>query len=211
MGGGASPPTVVPDALHAVMLIALEETTDTFGRLGGGSIVSRNRVLTTAALVADAKDVRMWFYITDLTAANRRQARQEWIQPNNRFDSKTLLNDIAVITFKADVFPELNVIKLAKAATAADTEATLLGYGFDTADAVGAQREPLVSAHKVIAECPTTIGASASHLCATATTNVVCPGDQGSGLYTGTGVNRRLVCAYHLAWVLAPFIKYYVV
>lgn len=180
------------DALHSVLLVALELATDSFGKLGGGSIVSQNRIITCAALVDKAEDVRIWFYRNDLTAENRLQSRQIWIQPNNRFEAITLLNDIAVITFK-DIFFPTNIIKLVLENAPPATDALVVSYGFISSDSTTALSIPVASAHTIDGECLAALNATTTHFCATATQYVLCPGDQGSGIFTGTGINRRLV------------------
>lgn len=197
VGGGAAIPEVTTDGLHAVMLIALARITDTFGRLGGGSIVSPTRIITSAALVRNAANVRMWFYRDDIVAGNRLQSAHVWIQPSGLFEFATLENDIAVITFRSsvantDIFKASNIIKIVLP-EAAETAATVVGYGFTTAQSEVGSDLPLASAHTVTDTCPAEFNPSDTHICATATTNALCPGDQGNGLFTGTGINRRLV------------------
>lgn len=194
IGGGASPPAVPEDGLHTCMLIAVRIAGDLFGNLGGGSIISHNRILTSADLVSDAAEVRIWFYRTDFDPANRFQSRGIWTQPSSQFVVTSRINDIAVVTFNQNIFYPDNIIKIVlPPPVTAGTAASVISYGFTTPGSVAGTTIPLESAHTVDATCPASVAGTATHFCATATTHFLCPGDLGSGIFTGTGINRRLV------------------
>lgn len=195
VGGGAAAALL---AQHSALLLAVPDpASQNRGNLGGGSIVTRNRVLTTATLVDEARLVRAWFYDGDMAVvANQRRANSIWIQPMSGYDPETRLNDIAVVVFRADIFPVLNVIPVRQAAAPETGAASFAGWGFVAGDSTQASRQPLLAAH-TLQTCAADFGQSASHLCALAVSPaVVCSGDVGNGLWLpveGTPPTKSLV------------------
>lgn len=194
IGGGAADAV---GAFHACMVIVVrDDHEDGRGALGGGSIVSRNRVLTAAHVVRDALSIAVGFYVTDLTERNLRRGDATFWQKFSSFDPVTLLDDIAVLTFRANAFPQANVIPISNAAAPAVGAATsLASYGFTQPDGTTGSRRPLLAPHLVQAcVAPLLEVKTDTHFCALSTAPaIVCTGDNGSGLYTGTGATARLV------------------
>lgn len=174
------------DAFHSAMLLAVPDTTAAnTGLLGGGTIVTRDRIVTTATLAEGAQLIRAWFYRTDMNdPTDVRQTRSVWIQTMPGYDWETRANDIAVVMFPTNIFPVANMIPVrATAAPTAGTAASMAGWGFVNGDAVAGTRQPLLAAHAV-QDCAAPLASSASHFCALATAPaVVCPGDIGNGLW----------------------------
>lgn len=192
--GGDAP--TAETALHACMVIVVrEDHEEGRGALGGGTIVTRNRVITAAHVVRDAISVTVGYYTGSIVPANLRSAEATFWQPFASFDEITLLDDVAVIQFRANTFPELNVIAITSEATvAAATAANLASYGFTTSTGESPSQVPLLAAHTVEAECAEALNATESHICAIATApTVVCKGDNGSGLFVGTDAAKILI------------------
>lgn len=179
---------------HAVMLLVQRADTGA-GRaaMGGGSIVSRNRVLTAAHVVNGMISVQVGFFNGAVRENRFRRADATYTQPIRSFDVSTFANDVAVLQFATNVFPLANVIAISAAAPAVSDAAALASFGFTAPGSLVPVQIPNVS-RQTIATCTTVVNATASHFCALATgTSVVCGGDNGSGLYTGDGAARRLV------------------
>lgn len=180
-------------ALHACALLAIiDATKPSVGRLGGGTIVTRNRVLTAAHVVEGAASVRAWFYITDIAVpGNKRRTDSLWVQTMAGYDPDTRQNDLAVVLFKTNIFPLLNVIVVTKELAPTTGAAFLAGFGFTSAESTLPNTIPLLANHTVQAcAAPILAQRTPTHLCALATAPaVVCPGDNGSGLYTTNSTN----------------------
>lgn len=188
-------PVLAETSLHACMVIVVrEDHEDGRGALGGGSIVSTSRVVTAAHVIRGALSVAVGFYVNSLVASNLRRADATFWQPFSSFEGATLLDDVAILQFRANSFPAANVIPISNAEeVAVSTSARLASYGFTTATGSTASRVPLLAVHTVQA-CVAALNATESHFCAIATSpSVVCNGDNGSGLYIGDGAARRLV------------------
>lgn len=177
-----------------MVIVVREDHEDGRGALGGGTIVSRSRVVTAAHVVRNALSVAVGFYVNTVVANNLRRADATFWQPFNTFQGATLLDDVAILQFRDNAFPAANVIPISNAAeVAVATTARLASYGFTTETGSTASRVPLLAVHTV-AKCIAALNATESHFCAIATApSVVCHGDNGSGLYIGEGVSRRLV------------------
>lgn len=191
IGGPATPAT---DAFHSVLIfVKRPDTTDNRVAFGCGSIVSRNIVLTAAHVVRAATEVTVGFYNTRFEANRFRRPTAEYWLPLQGYNSTTFLNDLAVIFFPTNTFPTANVIQVGLTQPAAGIAATLASYGFTTPGSTSPNQFPLLAAN-TIATCTTILSHTPSHFCAGATAPaVVCPGDNGAGLYTGVGPARRLV------------------
>lgn len=177
------------------MIVTRDDHEEGRGALGGCSIVSRNRAITAAHVVREAISVSVGFYVGALEPRNLRRAEATFWQPFSAFDELNLLNDIAVLQFWTNAFPALNVIAISNAETvAAATAASLASYGFTGAGGAPS-RTPLLAPH-IVQACAAPLDAlvTETHICAATTAPiVVCQGDNGSGLYTGTGAAARLI------------------
>lgn len=170
--------------LHAVLVVVIREDHDAGrGAIGGGVIVSRNRVITAAHVVVDYKEVQVGFYQNSVVPTNFRSAVASFVQPMAGFVPETLFNDIAVLQFRGTPFPAANVIALTSMALPTGA-ASLASYGFTSPADTQPSRVPLLAEHTV-AECDVELNATETHFCALASgVTYVCPGDSGSGLYT---------------------------
>lgn len=192
VGGGSE---IAENALHACLLLVVREDLEPENKvaLGCGSIVSRSRIITAAHVVEDATVVQAGYYNRRIVAANLRRADSIYVQPIRGFDILTFESDLAIVVFEENSFPIGNVIPIA-AATPTAGEAFLAGYGFQNATAEEPSLLPLLAPHTVLAECPEAINGTETHFCAAATAPaVIFPGDNGAGLYTGTGRDLQLV------------------
>lgn len=179
-----------------MVIVVREDHEQGRGALGGGSIVSTSRVVTAAHVIRGAISVTVGYYVNNLNANNLRSAEATFWQPFSSFEGATLLDDVAILQFRANLFPAANVIPISNAPEVdADTAASVAGYGFTTAVGKTASTTPLLAAHTVqLCEEPLLEKVQESHICAIATApSVVCNGDNGSGLYIGSGASARLV------------------
>lgn len=167
------------------------------GAIGGGSIVSQNRVITAAHVVVDQLSIEVGFYISSVLPANLRTAAPFFVQTMTGFDPATLHNDIAVLQFRLTPFPTANIIPLTNVASPTG-DASLASYGFTTPTDTRPSLLPLLAEH-TIDTCAATLGTTETHFCATATAPaVVCPGDNGSGLYSpGIAPALPTLVGYH--------------
>lgn len=175
---------VQANVLHAVLVIVIREDHDEGrGAIGGGVIVTRNRVITAAHVVVDYQEVQVGFYQNSVVAANFRRADPSFVQTMTGFDPVTLFNDIAVLQFRGTPFPAANVIALTSVALPTG-DASLASYGFTSPLDTQPSRLPLLAEHTV-ATCIAELNVTESHFCALASgVAYVCPGDNGSGLYS---------------------------
>lgn len=188
------PATQAVDALHAVLvLVEREDITEGNIAIGSGSIVTRNKVLTCAHVVRAATGVSVGFYNARFESIRFRLSKAEYWLPLQGFNSQTFENDLAVLFFPTNSFPAANVIPVAITQPETGSAAFLASYGFTSPESKAPTQFPLLAAHTV-ATCTDIIKATPSHFCAGATAPaVVCPGDNGGGLYFGDGPARRLV------------------
>lgn len=179
---------------HAVILLVTRtDTGDGRAALGGGSIVSRTRVLTAAHVVHNMISVQVGFFNGAVRENRFRRADATYSQPIQSFEVATFANDVAVLQFTTNVFPLANIILVSSAAPAQAAVAALASFGFTAPGSLVPVQIPNIS-QQTIAPCTSVLNHTASHFCALASgTSVVCGGDNGSGLYTGAGAARRLV------------------
>lgn len=182
--------TVAENALHAcILLVERPDLTDQFA-LGGGTIVSRRRIITAAHVVRDAIQVQAGYYRNRVAEGRLYRADSTYVQPIQLFKSDTLDFDIAVVIFPENSFPIGNIIAIAPA-TPTSGEHFVAGYGFRSASDTVPSLLPILAPLSVAAECTEALNASESHFCAVTTDPaVLCPGDSGAGLYNDAG----LVC-----------------
>lgn len=178
--------------LHSVIvMVERADLAAGIAGFGGGCIVSRTRVLTAASVVRGATKVHVGFYNARFEANRFRRATAEFILPQTGFNTTTHLNDLAVLSFADNTFPAANVISVAIAAPTG--AAIMASYGFTAADVTTPNQFPLLADHTV-ATCTEIVKTTTSHFCAGATSPaVVCPGDNGSGLFTDAEDARRLI------------------
>lgn len=187
---GGSPAT--DNERHAVILLVQRpDIGDDQAALGGGSIVSRNRVLTAAHVVNGMTSVQVGFFNGAVQANRFRRADASYTQPIRSFDVKTFANDVAVLQFATNVFPQANVIAIGTALPTGPVE--LASFGFTMPGSLVPTQIPN-TAQLTISECTSVVNHTASHFCALSQgTYVICGGDNGSGLYAGEGATRQLV------------------
>lgn len=190
VGGGAA---VAEDALHAcILLVERPDLTNQYA-LGGGTIVSRSRVITAAHVVRGATSVRAGFYRNVIEEERFTSAVSTYVQPIQHFVDETLDFDIAVVQFAENTFPVRNVISIG-GPTPTSGQAFVAGYGFESPTADEPSLVPLLAPLTVAAQCTEARKATTSHFCAsTVGTAVLCPGDSGAGIYVVTDNVKRLV------------------
>lgn len=176
------------------MLVTRPDIEEGLAGLGGGTIVTRNRVLTAAHVVRAADSVTVGFYSTSFEASRFRTASAEYFLPLQGYAIPTFLNDLAVLSFADNTFPAANVIPVAISLPSVGSAATLASYGFTTATSETPNQFPLLAEHTIDTCTATAVAFTPSHFCAGAPAPaVVCPGDNGSGLFIGEGASKRLV------------------
>lgn len=150
----------------------------------------------------DADFVNALFYVDSVTdPANARTVRSTWVQPMFGFDAATRTNDVAIVMFAQNIFPAANVIAISVLGEPRATDAfKLAGFGFTSANAETPSLVPIMAKHGLASTCGRST--SRTHFCAEAVAPAItCPGDNGSGLYTGTGSAARLVSLVELCAV----------
>lgn len=191
MIGGVT--TVAENAFHAALLLVERKDLHDRMALGCGSIVSRSRILTAAHVVRGATSVQAMYYQRRFTPEQARHVQSIYVQPFQRFVFQTLENDLAVVVFAPYTFPSANVIPIA-ADYPTGGAAFVAGYGFQTSSSTAPSMVPLLGPLTVRTVCSNAVNSTESHFCAVANhPAVLCPGDNGAGLYTGTGNNLILV------------------
>ena len=106
-------------------------------------------------------------------------------RPHPQFNEDTFANDIAIIDVPPNTFSLSSVIPINFVATipATGAIATIASYGPTVAGGPLLNQVANVAPQSILAACAAATNASTTHLCASDTTAVVCPGDNGSGLY----------------------------
>lgn len=185
------------DDLHAcILLVERADLTDQVA-LGCGSIVSTNRVLTAAHVVREATGVQAGFYQREIAQGLIRRADSTYVQPIQLFNDRTLHFDLAIVQFPDNSFHARNVIPIA-GLTPVSGELRLAGYGFESPTATMPTLLPLLALLTVAEECTEARNATESHFCAVTTEpTVLCPGDNGAGIYTGSGATKELVRTFY--------------
>lgn len=161
--------------------------------LGSGSIVSRSRVLTAAHVVRGATGVMAGFYRWFVEPGQIQRADAIYVQPIKIFEDPSLENDLAIVIFNNNVFPALNVIRIAGTTPTAGA-AFVAGYGFVSPTSTDASLVPLLAPLTVAAACSEDVAATPSHFCAaTDAPAILCPGDNGAGIFVDNGSGVELV------------------
>lgn len=197
--GGPATPAV--NDFHAVLvLVEREDIAEGSIAIGGGTIVSRNRAVTAAHVIRAATNCSVGFYNTRFEPNRFRRSFADYWLPLQGFNTTDFQNDLAVLFFPDNTFPTANVLPVAISFPAIGANAFVASYGFTTPTSTTPNQFPLLAAHTV-ATCTDIIPATLSHFCAGATAPaVVCPGDNGSGIYIGEGDRRRLVSEIRLIY-----------
>lgn len=190
VGGNA---VVAEHAFHACLLLVERKDIGEQVALGCGSIVTRSRILTAAHVVRGATGVQAGFYQRRVTPDQLRRVVALYVQPFQGHNSQTLENDLAIIVFTEYTFPSANVIRIAGSFHTTGP-AYVAGYGFENAWSNSPSMLPLLASLTVNGVCSKALHATQSHFCAVANKVIVlCPGDNGVGLFKGTGRDMRLV------------------
>lgn len=122
---------------------------------------------------------------------NLRRADATFAQLENDFNEDTFANDIAILQFaNVNTFPLANVIRFSVTATVptSGTVCALASFGFTAPDSTGPIQRPVQAPQSVAVACTNEdLTPTDSHFCArdaaATAAAVVCPGDNGSGLF----------------------------
>jgi len=169
-----------------MVLVFRPDMEEGYAVLGSGSIISRRHVLTAAHLVhGQDNEFRINFFVGTF----RRTFNSTFALIHETFDFVTFANDIALIFLQGDdLFSEKNVIPISTLNAETGTAGTVAGYGFTSAQAIGFASDNPISANQTVAYNCTfedNFEAAKSHFCAVDSVygSIVCPGDNGAGLY----------------------------
>ncbi|KAJ6636865.1 Chymotrypsin-1 [Pseudolycoriella hygida] len=197
------------DAPHACMVLVLRPdlaNTNT-AVLGSGSIVSARHVLTAAHVVQGRDNT---FQINFMVGPSRRSYNSNFALIHENYDQKNFANDIALIFIQdGNTFPVNIIIPISTEVLQTGVECTVCGYGFTSVLTIGfASEYPHAASQRIANGCQfDNIEAAPSHVCAidemSNPQGIVCPGDNGAGLYTttitnGTAVNALVGVASHI-------------
>lgn len=195
MGGNA---VVAETSFHSCLLMVNRHDFGNTLFAGTGSIVTRSRVITAGHVVRAASSVQAVFYQRRVSPEQLRRADSVYIQTFQSFNSQTLENDIAVIVFPNYSFTYGNIIRIS-AITPNFGEAFVAGYGFKDPLSTSPSLVPLMAPHTITSRCTSEVPATGTHFCAVASNaSVLCPGDNGAGICTGSGSSKKLVSKMYL-------------
>lgn len=102
---------------------------------------------------------------------------------HNDFNTETNQFDLAVLRFVGQPFPALNVIPINAAEPAVGDVVTIWAFGFTSPDST-LPSQFVHSSDQTVAECVEgeVKFNELTHFCAASTTDILCPGDTGSGV-----------------------------
>lgn len=170
------------------------ENTDT-AALGSGSIVSQRHVLTAAHLVQGQNNR---YRINFVSGTSRGSFESNFALIHEGYDRLSYANDLALI-FIQGTFPLKNIIAISTEVLQAGAECTVSGHGFTSVQTIGFASINAHSATQRIANaCQIDdFNITSSHFCAidelSIPRGIVCPGDNGAGLYTTTVIDGKPV------------------
>lgn len=171
--------------------------TDT-AALGSGSIISTRHVLTAAHVVAGLNNI---FRINYMVGTARRTFDSDFALTHEGYDPVDHANDIALIFAPSGtLFPVNSIIPISSAVVPAGAECSVSGHGFTSVQTIGfASLVAHTASQRIANACQfDDLEVAPSHFCALDEVStpraIVCPGDNGAGLYTttvtdGTAVN----------------------
>lgn len=189
---------VAKNASHVCMVLVIRPELENTEKaaLGTGSIISTRHVLTAAHVVAGANNR---FIINFMDGSAGRSFQSNFALIHETYNSTNYANDIALIFLQGtNTFPMKSIISISTTVPQPSLVCTVVGHGFTSVETIGFASVIAHSATQRIAiNCQTDVfEAAPSHICATDEVsnprNIVCPGDNGAGLYitdAATGVN----------------------
>lgn len=190
---------IAKGAPHACMVLVIRpelENTET-AALGSGSIVSRTHVLT-AAHVVQGRNNR--YRINFGSGLSRGSFESTFALTHEGFDPLNYANDLALIFIQGGrMFPPNNVIAISSEVLPTGATCTVSGHGFSSVQTIGFASDNAHSATQRIANACQfdELKVATSHFCAidelSTPRGIVCPGDNGAGLYTTTVINGKSV------------------
>lgn len=190
------------------------ENTDT-AALGTGSIISTRHVLTAAHVV---EGVGNRFIINFMDGSSRRSFQSNFALIHELYDPTNHASDIALIFLQGtNTFPINGIISISTTVVQAPLVCTVVGHGFTSVETIGFASVIAHSATQQISiNCQSDdFEAAPSHVCAidevSNPRNIVCPGDNGAGLYTTdatTGVNSLVKFLFLFLRSLYKIIKF---
>lgn len=148
----------------------------------------RAKTSLTAKFICSATNVQVGFYAGTVL---RRVDTTDVVQHND-FNTETNAFDFAVLRFVGQPFPALNVITVNAAEPATGDIVTIWAFGFTAPDST-LPSQFVHSSDQTVAECVEgeVKFDELTHFCAASATDILCPGDTGSGVLN---VDGELVC-----------------
>lgn len=168
--------------------------------LGSGSIVSPRHVLTAAHVVRSVGTQNNEYRINFVVGSSRRSFESNFALVHDSFNSTNFANDIALIFIQGgNTFPINSIIAISSEVMNAGATCTVAGHGFTSVETIGfASINAHTAAQRIAVACQfDKLEVAPSHFCGvdevSSPRNIVCPGDNGAGLYTTTVVNGTAV------------------
>lgn len=183
VGGATAPATNCP---HAAMVLVHRRNLDgtNTAALGGGSIISTRHLLTAAHLV-QGDNIR--YQIGFIVGSSRRLVDSNFRLMHEEYNNEDFSNDIALLFLQGTAtFPLASAIIITNTVDMpTGGPFSLVGFGFTAANSTGASSDPFEAIQTVETACTfENFEQAASHFCAIDSgSTVVCPGDNGAGLF----------------------------
>lgn len=138
----------------------------------------------TPKFISSALNVQVGFY----NGVTLRRVDTTDIVQHNDFNTETNAFDFAILRFVGQPFPTLNVVPVNAAEPAVGDVVTIWAFGFTAPDST-LPSQFVHSSDQTVAECVEgeVKFDELTHFCAAADTDILCPGDTGSGVLNVDG------------------------
>lgn len=165
--------------------------------LASGSIVSVRHVLTAAHVVRGQNNI---YRINFMVGTSRRSFESNFALSHEAYDPTNYSNDIALIFIQGgNTFPVNSIIPIFSGDVGPGAVCSVSGHGFTSVETIGSASIFAHTATQRIANACQfdEIVVGPSHFCGidemSSPRGIVCPGDNGAGLYTTTEIDGKSV------------------
>lgn len=182
---------VAENAPHVCMVLVIRPELDPdTAALGSGSIVSARHVLTAAHVVQGTNNI---FRINFSVGTSRRSFDSNFALIHEGYDPLDYSNDIALIFIQnGNTFPINIIIPISSEVVPTGAVCSVTGHGFTSVETIGfASIFAHTATQRIAMACQfDDLEVGPSHFCGidemSNPRGIVCPGDNGAGLYTTT-------------------------